>query len=92
LLPHIPSRFDLDYILNEIVSETNTGHTYVDWGDINRVERIHGGLLGAELEADLNAHRYRIRKIYPGENWNESRRSPLTESGIISKRGTTSFA
>jgi tricorn protease len=87
LLPHVSSRFDLDYILNEIVSETNTGHAYVDWGDINRVERIEGGLLGAELEADLNAKRYRIRKIYAGENWNESRRSPFTESGIDVKEG-----
>lgn len=87
LLPHVPSRFDLDYILNEVVSETNTGHAYVDWGDINRVERIDGGLLGAELEADLTAQRYRIRKIYAGENWNESRRSPLTESGINIKEG-----
>ncbi len=87
LLPHVPSRFDLDYILNEVVSETNTGHAYVDWGDINRVERIEGGLLGAELEADLKAKRYRIRKIYAGENWNESRRSPLTESGVDVKEG-----
>jgi tricorn protease len=87
LLPYVPSRFDLDYILNEVVSETNTGHAYVDWGDINRVERIEGGLLGAELEADLTTKRYRIRKIYAGENWNESRRSPLTESGIDVKEG-----
>lgn len=87
LLPHVPSRFDLDYILNEVVSESNTGHAYVDWGDINRVERINGGLLGAELEADLSAGRYRIRKIYPGENWNENRRSPLTESGVNVKEG-----
>lgn len=82
MLPYVPSRFDLDYILNEVVSETNTGHAYVDWGDIERVDRIDGGLLGAELEADLSAKRYKIRKIYQGENWNESRRSPLTESGI----------
>ncbi|WP_019540389.1 S41 family peptidase [Proteiniphilum acetatigenes] len=87
LLPYVPSRFDLDYILNEIVSETNTGHAYVDWGDIARVDRINGGLLGAELEADLSAGRYKIRKIYPGENWNENRRSPLTESGINVKEG-----
>lgn len=87
LLPYVPSRFDLDYILNEIVSETNTGHSYVDWGDINRIDRINGGLLGAELEADLSAGRYKIRKIYQGENWNESRRSPLTESGINVKEG-----
>jgi len=87
LLPHVPSRFDLDYILNEIVSETNTGHAYVDWGDIGKVARVDGGLLGAELEADLSAKRYIIRKIYAGENWNESRRSPLTENGIDVKEG-----
>ena len=87
LLPYVPSRFDLDYILNEVVSETNTGHAYVDWGDINKVVRVESGLLGAELEADLNAGRYKIRKIYKGENWNESRRSPLTESGINVSEG-----
>ncbi len=87
MLPDVPSRFDLDYILNEIVSESNAGHAYVDWGDIGSVERINGGLLGAELEADLSAKRYKIKKIYDGENWNESRRSPLTESGINIKEG-----
>ncbi len=87
MLPDVPSRFDLDYILNEIVSETNTGHSYVDWGDIGHVDRIDGGLLGAELEADLKTGRYRIKKIYSGENWNESRRSPLTESGVKVKEG-----
>lgn len=87
LLPYVPSRFDLDYILNEIVSETNTGHAYVDWGDIGTVNRIDGGLLGAELEADLSAKRYKIKKIYQGENWNESRRSPLTETGVNVREG-----
>ncbi len=87
LLPHVPSRFDLDYILNEVVSESNTGHAYVDWGDIARVERVNGGLLGAELEADLSAGRYKIRKIYAGENWNPSRRSPLTGIGVDVNEG-----
>ena len=87
LLPHVPSRFDLDYILNEIVSESNAGHAYVDWGDIARVERVNGGLLGAELEADLSAARYKIRKIYAGENWDQSRRSPLTEIGVDVNEG-----
>ncbi len=82
LLPAVGSRFDLDYVLNEIVSETNTGHSYVDWGDIPRVKRINSGLLGAELEADAKAGRYRIMKIYKGENWNPERRSPLTEAGV----------
>ncbi|HPJ63431.1 PDZ domain-containing protein [Lentimicrobium sp.] len=87
LLPYVGSRFDLDYILNEIVSESNAGHAYVDWGDIKRVKRVNTGLLGAELEADAAAGRYRIAKIYKGENWNEARRSPLTEQGVKVKEG-----
>lgn len=87
LLPSVGSRFDLDYVLNEIVSETNAGHAYVDWGDIPRVKRINTGLLGAELEADAKSGRFRIMKIYQGENWNPERRSPLTEAGVKVKEG-----
>jgi tricorn protease len=87
LLPYVGSRFDLDYILNEIVSEANAGHAYVDWGDIPRVKRINTGLLGAELEPDHTAGRYKISRIYQGENWTESRRSPLTELGVNVKEG-----
>ncbi len=87
LLPYVSHRADLDYILNEIVSESNTGHSYVDWGDFERVKRIDNGLLGAELTADETAGRYRITKIYKGENWNSERRSPLTELGVDVKEG-----
>ena len=87
LLPYVSHRADLDYILNEIVSESNTGHTYVDWGDFEKVKRIDNGLLGAELTADETAGRYKISKIYKGENWNPARRSPLTEQGVDVKEG-----
>ena len=87
LLPYVGHRFDLDYILNEIISEANAGHAYVDWGDFPKVKRIDTGLLGAELEADENAGRFRIAKIYSGENWNPKRRSPLTEAGVDVKEG-----
>jgi len=87
LLPHVSHRADLDYILNEIVSESNAGHSYVDWGDFKRVKRVDGGLLGADLVADEAAGRYRMTKIYQGENWNPSRRSPLTETGVNVREG-----
>jgi tricorn protease len=35
----------------------------------------------------LAAGRYKITKIYKGENWNPSRRSPLTEQGVKVKEG-----
>ncbi|MCU0363723.1 MAG: PDZ domain-containing protein, partial [Bacteroidales bacterium] len=87
LLPHVGHRADLDYIINEVVAETNTGHTYVDWGEFERPKRIENGLLGAELEADDAAGLYRITRIFSGENWNTSRRSPLTEQGVDVREG-----
>jgi len=87
LVGNVSHRADLDYILGEIISETNTGHCYVDWGDFERPKRVDTGLLGAELVADKASGRYQIVKIYPGENWNESRRSPLTEQGVSVKEG-----
>ena len=82
LLPYVSHRADLDYILNEIVAEINVGHAYVNWGEMERVKRIDNGLLGVELSPDDVAGRYRISKFYPGENWNQGLRSPLTEQGV----------
>ena len=87
LVEYVSHRADLDYILGEIISETNTGHSYVDWGDFERPKRMDTGLLGAELKADQASGKYQITKIYAGENWNEARRSPLTEQGVNVKEG-----
>jgi tricorn protease len=81
LVPFVGHRADLDFILSEMVSESNTGHSYVDWGDFEKPKRIEGGLLGAKLVADEKTGYYKIAKIYQGQNWNESLRSPLTETG-----------
>ncbi len=87
LVQDVSHRADLDYILGEIISETNTGHCYDDWGDFERVKRVDTGLLGVELQADQTSGRYKITKIYAGENWNEERRSPLTEQGVKANEG-----
>ncbi|MFZ2341226.1 MAG: PDZ domain-containing protein [Bacteroidales bacterium] len=87
LLPFVSHRADLDYILNEIMAESNTGHCYVDWGDFANVKRIDNGLLGADLTADEASGRFKIAKIFQGESWNEARRSPLTEMGVDVKEG-----
>ncbi len=87
MLPYVNHRFDLDYLFNEIVGETNAGHAYVDYGDFERVDRVQNGLLGADLEADNRRNRYVISKIYEGENWNDARRSPLTMQGMDIREG-----
>jgi tricorn protease len=87
LLPYVSHRADLDYILGEIVSETNTGHCYVNYGDFEKVDRIETGLLGAKLTADEKAGRFVIENIYAAENWNKERRNPLTEQGVEVNEG-----
>ena len=87
LMPYVSHRADLDYILGEIISETNTGHAYVNYGDFEKVKPLKSGLLGAKLKADPSTGKYIISKIYTGENWNERRRSPLTEQGVNVEEG-----
>jgi tricorn protease len=86
LVEHVAHRADLDYILSELVGELNVGHAYLTvTSEMPRVERVDVGLLGAEFRAD--GDRYRISNIFPGENWHEQYRSPLTEPGIEVNEG-----
>ncbi|RXQ91589.1 acetyl-CoA synthetase [Ancylomarina salipaludis] len=87
LMPYVSHRADLDYIIGEIISETNTGHAYDNYGDFEKVKPIETGLLGAKLKADTKAGKYIISKIYQGENWTPNRKSPLTEQGVNVKEG-----
>ena len=86
LIPYVASRADLDYVIGELVSELNCGHTYVFSGDMSRVKRVPVGVLGCELVPAGKF--YKIAAIFPGENWEESIRSPLTEPGVDVKEGT----
>ena len=87
LLPYVAHRSDLDFLFGEMLGELQAGHTYVVSGDEPRVPRVLGGMLGAVLEAHTSG-RYRIAHIYPGENWDEPTRSPLTETGVAVKEGS----
>jgi tricorn protease len=86
LVPHVAHRADLDYVLGELGGELNAGHVYVQSGDEPRVERRDHGLLGAELEDD-GSGRYRITRVFRGENWHDDFRSPLTEPGARVEAG-----
>ncbi len=87
LLPYVNHRADLTYVIGEMISELNIGHSYVGGGEYPRPERIQTGLLGAKIEPDPSSHYYRIAEILKGENWEKSGRSPLTEIGVNVKEG-----
>jgi len=82
LVKYVSHRADLTYLIGEMIGELNCGHSYVGGGDLPKVERVKQGLLGAELERDAASGYYRVKRVLQGENWNKSRRSPLTEVGV----------
>ncbi|MFQ3639590.1 MAG: PDZ domain-containing protein [Chloracidobacterium sp.] len=73
-------RADLNYLFDEMLGELSVGHLYVRGGDVPEVKRVPGGLLGADYVVENG--RYRIAKIYQGENWNPQLRAPLTQPGV----------
>jgi len=87
LLPYVADRYSLTYILGEMIGELSNSHTYVGGGEYPDLHPVNVGLLGADYEVDAASGIYRIKKIYPGENWDARTRSPLTEPGVNVKEG-----
>jgi tricorn protease len=87
LLPYVADRYDLTYVLGEMIGELSNSHTYVGGGDYPNLKPVNVGVLGADFEADAAQGLYRIKKIYTGENWDAALRSPLTEPGVEVKPG-----
>ena len=85
LLPWVAHRSDLNYLIGEMIAELSTSHTYVGGGDVPEWKHISVGMLGVDYDVDHD--HYRFKKIYPGENWNDQTRSPLTEPGLKVKEG-----
>ncbi|MEM8964345.1 MAG: S41 family peptidase [Acidobacteriota bacterium] len=82
LLAHVAHRSDLSYVISEMIAELAVGHAYVAGGDYAEPDRPSAALLGARLEVDEAAGRYRIAKIFAGHNEESDYRSPLTEIGV----------
>jgi len=86
LLPLVADRRDLDFVLGEMIGELQAGHAYVQSGELPSVDRVEGGMLGVEFEPGEKG-RYRMAKIFAGENWDDAYRSPLTEPGVNVAQG-----
>jgi tricorn protease len=82
LLQYVAHRSDLNYVIGEMISELTIQHAYIEGGDFQIPPRPRSGLPGARFELDKQSGRYRISKIFQGENEEEIYRSPLTEIGV----------
>jgi tricorn protease len=79
-LDSIYSRGDLNYLFTEMLGELTVGHMFVGGGDAPEPKRVSGGLLGADYKVENG--RYRLARVYNGENWNPGLHAPLTQPGV----------
>ena len=82
LVDDVGHRADLNYVIAEMISELVVQHAYIEGGDLGLPKRPFVGLPGARFALDAGSGRYRISKIFTGQNEEEHYRSPLTEVGV----------
>lgn len=88
LVPDCGTRGDLNYLIGEMISELNIGHTYIFGGDFEPGgDRVATGLLGVDLVAGGKQKYYRIARILPGVSWDPAQRSPLAAPGCAAVAG-----
>ncbi len=85
LLKDVVTRWDLNYLIGEMIGEISSSHTYRGGGDEETSEHVSTGMLGVNWTID---HGYfRIKKIITGAKWDIVGRSPLTQTGVKIKAG-----
>jgi tricorn protease len=84
-LAGVASRAELTYLFQEALGEITVGHMFVGGGHTPEVKKVKVGLLGADYS--LENGRYRVARVYDGENWNPSLQAPLTQPGVNVKVG-----
>lgn len=87
-VPFCGNRSDLTYLIGEMISELNAGHTYVSGGDLlDETKRVPTALLGVDFDTPPGAAFHRIAHIIPGHNWEPREYSPLCQPGCPIKEG-----
>ncbi len=85
-MPYVEHRADLNYVLGNMISETGTGHSYVNGGEMGPMGTpVNVGYLGADYENDGNYVKF--KRVFKGLNFEEGRRSPLGEPGLNVNNG-----
>lgn len=87
LVQYVAHRADLNYVIQEMIAELAVQHTYIAGGDWQIPPRPQVALAGAVFEVDSASGKYRIAKIYEGNNEEPNYRSPLTEIGVNARAG-----
>ena len=85
LLDDCVTRWDVNFVLGELIAELNASHTYRGGGDTEKRPERGVGLLGRRLRA--RGRRLPHREILDGAPWDSEARSPLPSPGVNVKEG-----
>jgi tricorn protease len=85
LLDDAVTRWDLSFLIGELIAELDASHTYRSGGDTETPERRGVGLLGVDWSLENGA--YRIERIIDGAPWDSEVRSPLRQPGVDVSEG-----
>lgn len=79
-LPNVVTRSDLNLVFREMFSHMTVSHMQIGGGDAPAQGQANVGLLGADYQ--LEQGRYRITRIYKGDNSDSLLSSPLSQPGV----------
>jgi len=79
------TRWDINYLIGELIAELNSSHTYRSGGDVEDAPSRPVGYLGVDFSLENGA--YRIKKILEAGEWDVEPRSPLRQPGVEVKEG-----
>jgi tricorn protease len=85
LLNDAITRWDVNNILQEMLSELSAGHTYAGGGDVEQATNRTNGFLGIDWAVDNDL--YKIKRVIHAAQWDNEVRSPLEASGVNVKEG-----
>jgi tricorn protease len=85
MLESAVTRWDVNYVIGELIAELNASHTYRGGGDVESEPSRPFGYLGVDWTLENGA--YRIGRIIRGAPWDAEVRSPFSQSGLRVKEG-----
>ncbi len=85
MLEDAVTRWDVNFVIGEMIAELNSSHSYRGGGDVEEGPKRGVGMLGADFALENGA--YRIERILRGAPWDTEVRSPLDRPGVDVKEG-----
>lgn len=85
LIDDCVTRWDVNWVLGELIGELNTSHSYRGGGDVEKASRRPVGLLGVDWARDQG--QWKVSHIVRPATWEMKTRSPLDRPGVDFSEG-----